>query len=431
LYEEILKLALDNIRPKAEDYAKIKEAVNKVMSAVKKFSDVNPVLVGSVAKDTWLKKDTDIDIFLPFSETVEYKTVVEEGIKTGKKVAKELSADAILKYANHPYVSFSYSGYDIEIVPCYKTDRPKTPVDRTLLHTEYVKKNLRKDLKDDVRLLKAFFKGIGVYGAESKVKGFSGYLTELIIMRCGSFIDSLRYLSSLKSLSIADPIDEKRDVASAVSLDTLAKCSLACNEFLRHPSIDFFIGRDTEKIKMEDIEISIVESELHYLFLIFESPKIVEEITIPQIERFINSCKNVLMDFGILRVHYFIDTNVIISFVLRSGALPRRIAVGGPPFYMYEDVKRFIRDKKIISGPYIKDGRVFVEINQKKRARNVLVDAISNEKVSFGKNLKEFIKNSSIYENTEIKYIAEKDEKINRFVREVLRADELWWLMRS
>jgi tRNA adenylyltransferase (EC 2.7.7.25) len=48
--------------------------------------------------------------------------------------------------------------------------------------------NLHREQKDEVRLLKKFMKGIGVYGAEIKVKGFSGYVAELLVY----FYDSFR-----------------------------------------------------------------------------------------------------------------------------------------------------------------------------------------------------------------------------------------------
>ena len=47
--------------------------------------------------------------------------------------------------------------------------------------------NLRPEQHDQVRLLKQFLKGIGVYGADAKVCGFSGYLAELLVLRYGDF----------------------------------------------------------------------------------------------------------------------------------------------------------------------------------------------------------------------------------------------------
>ena len=97
-----------------------------------------------------------------------------------------------------------------------------------------------RELLGDVRLLKRFMQGIGVYGAEIKVGGFSGYLCELLIMKYGSFTQTIRAFAEYnrrvvvdiegfyanranelqllfpESLVIIDPVDKGRNVASAV-----------------------------------------------------------------------------------------------------------------------------------------------------------------------------------------------------------------------
>ena len=92
----------------------------------------------------------------------------------------------------------------------------------------------------EVRLLKKFMQGIGVYGAEIKVGGFSGYLCELLIMKYGSFAETVEAFANYNKrviidienyyadrqnelsllfpepLVIVDPVDKGRNVASAV-----------------------------------------------------------------------------------------------------------------------------------------------------------------------------------------------------------------------
>src|SRR5438552_17227255 len=60
-------------------------------------------------------------------------------------------------------------------------------VDRTPLHVDYVLGHVKQGQQNDVRLLKAWAEGIGVYGAEATVLGFSGYLCELLILKYASF----------------------------------------------------------------------------------------------------------------------------------------------------------------------------------------------------------------------------------------------------
>ena len=60
-----------------------------------------------------------------------------------------------------------------------------------------MKKKLGK-LRDEVRVLKKFMKGIDTYGAEIKVGGFSGMLCETLILNYGSFEDTIKSASDWK-----------------------------------------------------------------------------------------------------------------------------------------------------------------------------------------------------------------------------------------
>jgi len=48
--------------------------------------------------------------------------------------------------------------------------------------------------------LKQFMKGIGVYGSELRRRGFSGYLTELLVINYGSFLGVLKEASSIPDI---------------------------------------------------------------------------------------------------------------------------------------------------------------------------------------------------------------------------------------
>jgi tRNA nucleotidyltransferase (CCA-adding enzyme) len=50
----------------------------------------------------------------------------------------------------------------------------------------------------EVRLLKKFMKGTGVYGAEIKIGGFSGYLCELLILKYRSFAQTIEAFAPLQ-----------------------------------------------------------------------------------------------------------------------------------------------------------------------------------------------------------------------------------------
>ena len=143
---------------------------------------------GSVAKDTWLSENPDIDIFMRLPTSIPRKNLGEVGLKIAKKAAEGYVQ--LERFAEHPYLEIVVEGYHADIVPCYdaKPGEWQSATDRTPYHTDYINRTSQlKALRGEVRLLKAFMQGIGVYGAEIKVGGFSGYLCELLIMNYGSF----------------------------------------------------------------------------------------------------------------------------------------------------------------------------------------------------------------------------------------------------
>ncbi len=79
------------------------------------------------------------------------------------------------RYASHPYVTGYIDGYYVDFVPCYdisNSKQLKSAVDRTLLHTKYIRANLTQKQADEVILLKKFMKSVGTYGSEFKVGDF-------------------------------------------------------------------------------------------------------------------------------------------------------------------------------------------------------------------------------------------------------------------
>ena len=92
-------------------------------------------------------------------------------------------------------------GINVDIVPAYKIKNAEergTAVDRTQLHNEFVNSNLNVRQRDEVRVLKAFLKAHGIYGAEARIEGFSGYLCELLIYHYGTFANLVTAMANLK-----------------------------------------------------------------------------------------------------------------------------------------------------------------------------------------------------------------------------------------
>jgi tRNA CCA-adding enzyme len=245
-------------------------------------------MAGSVAKGT-MSKDPDLDLFILFPANSSKRELEKKGMKIGKMVLN----DPKKKYTQHPYLTGSFHGFNCDIVPCIsieKGSKIRTAVDRTPHHTEYINSRLKQQQKDDVLLLKSFLKGIGGYGAEDTVQGFSGYLVELLILNFRSFEGVIEFLSGIDPgveapfgceeiqkttydekkpemvlieegdladetpleereylemfrndpLIVIDPVDRNRNVASPISHQTLAYVSRSSTELMRKISIDLF-----------------------------------------------------------------------------------------------------------------------------------------------------------------------------------------------
>lgn len=191
---KIEKDVLDRIIPSAEEQGRIEAAVTDLMGRVNgiirdRNLPIQPILVGSIAKGTHLT-DPDIDLFLRFPSDV----AKEEIGRIDKAIGREILNNPVERYAQHAYISGKWQGFKTDLVPCYDVPSGRgkiSAVDRTPFHTEYIRKHLREKQKNEVRLLKCFSNGIGVYGAEAKIQGFSGYLCELLILKFASFSNLL------------------------------------------------------------------------------------------------------------------------------------------------------------------------------------------------------------------------------------------------
>ena len=96
--EAVTKQVLQKITPTKEDRAKVeaitRELEQKVALACKEEGVLAIVRVeGSVAKDTWLSENPDIDIFIRLPTSIPRKDLGDIGLKIAKKAAGTLRAD--------------------------------------------------------------------------------------------------------------------------------------------------------------------------------------------------------------------------------------------------------------------------------------------------------------------------------------------------
>jgi len=249
--EKVLGQARSLVAPRAAARKATVRVAEKVVSRVKEAARphrevVGVFLGGSFAKDTWLAGEVDIDVFVKIVTSVDESKFEEVGLSVGREALRGYKPGK--KYAQHPYTEATVDGFKVNVVPCYdvKPGEWRSAADRSVHHVAFVRENFDDDARVQVRLLKRFMKGVGVYGAEIEKEGFSGYATEVLVHKHKTFESALRSFAAFVPVSkeqyftLFDPIDDKRDLGKAMSRETVAKMVLASRAFLERPSIGFF-----------------------------------------------------------------------------------------------------------------------------------------------------------------------------------------------
>lgn len=373
---------LRRVKPTRAEDAKVMSAIKALEEKVSREArridaHIELMLVGSVAKGTHLR-DPDIDMFMLFPESTEPEELKEKGLAIGKAVLGGRE-----HYAQHPYVRGEFKGFQVDLVPCFKvrdTRRKMSAVDRTPFHTRYVVENLGRGQADQVRLLKRFMKGVGCYGAEAKVQGFSGYLCELLVMRLGGFREVLGSASAWKRgehieleghegeefrepLTFIDPVDTSRNVASAVSLETLLLFIRASREYLRSPSEVFFFPPERGAWPAAKVKEAAGPRLANIVSMSFPRIDLIDDVVYPQLRKSLAAAVALLErnDFEVERTSIHVDGLAHLLIELASAELPRERLHRGPP-EKSENAREFLAKwkSKGLSPPYVERGRWYV-----------------------------------------------------------------------
>lgn len=446
--EKLLQEVLNKIKPEEEDREKLENVVNRLMDRAEKIikkRDINvkTKLVGSAARGTWLKGEKDIDLFILFPEKYPRDELEDKGLELARRIARD---KCIEQFAEHPYLKANIEGFDVDIVPCYDIEDPgklKSSVDRSPHHQEYIKSQITSKIADQVIILKGFFCGIEVYGSDLSLKGFSGYLAELLILYFNSFKNLIRkaknwgkgeiidftqkstYSEDIyrifpdQPFIVLDPVDLSRNVAAAVSEENFAKFVRACEDFDREPDKKFFFPK-TPDLSKDDIRKVIKRRETTIFTIVFDTPSdLVKDIIYPQLRKTKSKIIDKLSehDFKVLRGDVYSNSNKsIIVLELCVPDLPRTYRHQGPPLGVksYSFIKKHINSDGRIAGPFIDaTGNLVFELERKYTcAEKVIIDSLKN-RYGFGKHVSESIKRSyDILRGDELTKIIDDESKI-------------------
>lgn len=400
--DKVCRNVLKTVNPTKEDRSKIEALAGrlekKLALAAKKARIKARIRVeGSVAKDTWLSGEPDIDIFMRMPRSTPRKSLGDICLCVARKATE--GSKQVERFAEHPYLEAFVEDTRINVVPCYdaKQGEWQSATDRTPFHTDYMKKHLVPKMRGQVRLLKKFMKGIGVYGAEIKTGGFSGYLCELLILQYGSFVKTLEAFARhrqrivvdieehyrngdseiallfIEPMVIVDPVDRGRNVASALQAQRLHTFVAAAQAFLRTPDTSFFSPQETVLLRLEEAKQKLEARGSAVVFVVFDSVKAVPDVLWGQLYKSQRSlCKLVqLNDFKLLRDTAWSDEKTVNMFIFeveQQTISPVKKHLG-PPLDKEIECLRFlgkhVGNADTVCGPYVEDGRWVVILKRK------------------------------------------------------------------
>jgi len=355
MQKSVLCDILKKIKPSKEEIRKVNSLAKGITNTIK-VRDAQIMLGGSIAKDTWLHGMHDIDIFVAFNYN-KYKNKSSQLADILEKHIRHLPIKRL--HGSRDYFQINKGNISIEIIPILRIKRveqAKNITDISPLHASWVKKY---KIQDEIRLTKAFAIAQHTYGAESYLKGFSGYVLEILTIHYGSFLGFIKATSKWKKqiiidtekllknplkelnkskiqspLIVVDPVDKTRNASAVLSQQNYNLMIKAARSFLNNPSEKYFIVRKKTipknaffieiKLKKKDDHIA---GKLDSLFIKLNH-QIIQE------------------GFSIKKSGFIFDKKSILWFIFKSNILSSYCEVRGPPIKLKDHVIKFRKKHK-------------------------------------------------------------------------------------
>jgi len=377
----ILGQALNEIQPDKDYEKEIFERLNAIIKKINSGQkNIKAVLGGSGAKGTWLKT-FDADIFVLF-DYKKYKDKSNELSEILEKILKK-KFKIIRLHGSRDYFQIKEGKFTFEIVPILnikKAEQAKNITDVSPLHSGWVGKH--KKLVNDMKLTKQFCQAQNVYGAESYIRGFSGYVCEILAVYYGSFqnllknaakwpdkvvVDAQKYykgndvfkimnVSKLESpLIVIDPVQKDRNAAAALSMEKFEAFRKAASQFLKSPSMKFFgrkelsrefAGLKNDKFKMLEIRVSPLPGKID---VVGSKLLKVYEFLLSQLIK--NGFKTVKTGW-----EWDKKNDAVFYFLIDKKPLSLEIEVEGPPLKIKHHAERFM---KLHKKTFEKSGKIW------------------------------------------------------------------------
>ncbi len=397
LREEVLK----KIKPNKTEQEILENIVQRFITRIRRASkrlkyNCDFFIGGSFGKNTYLKTSSDVDLFCRFSQEYEDDKLSEYL----SNILTEAKFDFKKQKGSRDYFSLSFRSKGIklifEIIPnriINSLEEAVNTTDISPLHISFLntKAKENKNLCDEIRLTKQYFKANNLYGAESYINGFSGHSIDILISYFGSlsnlimdakswdeetFIDVNNFYSNktqalelidkskISNLILIDPIAKTRNAARALSEEKYCEFLILANNFVEFKKEDFEIKiPDSNEVSFQAKKFA-KENNLKTLIynLKFKITNESEDIVGSKLLKISKKLKAYFESFGfdIFLDDFHIDMKkgiCLMIYLFEKKDLPTvKIAIG-PKAHMKDAVTNFLRNK---SYSFIKNGRVCV-----------------------------------------------------------------------
>jgi tRNA nucleotidyltransferase (CCA-adding enzyme) len=407
----VLKEQKEKIRPDKKDVRELNARAKEFKEALTKEIwdariDAEVFIGGSFAKGTLLKKEKyDIDVFVRFDWKYEHLSDLLAPIL--HKLSSKGNFRLETVHGSRDYFMMFSSSHDVyfEIIPVTKINKPKEErnvTDLSYFHVPYIKRKV-KGIEEEVLLAKSFCQAQKVYGAETYVRGFSGYAIECLIIHYGSFLKMLKSLSKLKGtereiidiaghfkkkseiffelnqnklnspIILIDPTYKERNALAALSRETFEKFQESAKEFLKNPSENFFIPKDIDISRMKNLA---KKNDAEFLHLTLKTDRQEGDIAGTKMKKFADFLSKEISRYFIVLNHEFEYSGYQESDLYLVVKSKKEIVQIGPPLKMKKHVSAFKREHK---QTYERNGIIHAKIKIDFSAKD-LIYRIASEK---------------------------------------------------
>jgi len=385
--DSVIKEVLNEINPPKEELEFIEKNLSKFLKKtkerIKKLKiDAEVFVGGSYAKGTLTKGEFyDVDIFLRFSK----KYSEEEYTRLSKKILRWTKRVSVVHGSRNYFRIKLNEKVHFEVVPVKKIRTQKEAVnitDLSYFHVKYLKKKIKKQkVLEEIKLGKAFLRGIKVYGAESYVHGFSGYSVELLIYHFKTFKKFLKVLSKKRKekliidiedfykngdvlldmngskldspIVLVDPTYKIRNVLAALSEETYLKFQEYAKKFLKRPTKDFFVSKPLD---FEEEKKKAKKKNLEFVKLKIKTKKEMGDVAGTKLLKFFNHLSNELNKYFEVKENDFEyggkkEGEGFLSLKSRG-----ELVLSGPRINNKENLEKFQKEHKLT---YVKGKRIY------------------------------------------------------------------------